>query len=264
MKVIQYYRASSIEDAYQKLQEDSKNALIAGGLWIKKLGQNYNTLVDISTLGLNQISEDKNEVIVGSMVTLRQLETSPIFNKLGGGKISFAISEIMGVNFRNIATIGGSIFGRYPFSDVITSLLPYVVTLEFFPNKTMSLNEYLQIKGKMNGILTQIRIKKDNSVGFYKKVKLTALDFPVVNIAISKTNNKYSIAVGARPMVAQLSTKAMEYINKIKTPTESDFDKAGQLASEELIFLSDIRASEEYRRDLTKVYVSRGLKEVNK
>ena len=76
MKVNEYYRASSLEDAYQKLQEGPKNAILAGGLWIKKMGQSYNALIDLSTLGLNQISETKDEVIVGSMVTQRDFETS--------------------------------------------------------------------------------------------------------------------------------------------------------------------------------------------
>ena len=41
MKVNEYYRASSLEDAYQKLQASPKNAIVAGGLWMKKMGQSY-------------------------------------------------------------------------------------------------------------------------------------------------------------------------------------------------------------------------------
>ena len=76
MKVNEYYRASSLEDAYQKLQEDPRNAILAGGLWIKKMGQAQNVLVDLSTLGLNKISENEKEVIIGSMVTQRDFENS--------------------------------------------------------------------------------------------------------------------------------------------------------------------------------------------
>ena len=139
MKVNEYYRASSVEDAYRKLQEDPKNQILAGGLWIKKMGQSVNALIDLSTLGLNEISETKDEVIVGSMVTQRDFENSNIVRNLFGGSIAFAVREVMGVNFRNIATIGGSIMGRYPFSDVICGLLPYDVTLEFYPKQEMSL-----------------------------------------------------------------------------------------------------------------------------
>ena len=260
MKINEYYRASSLEDAYQKLQEGSKNAILAGGLWIKKMGQNYDALIDISTLGLNQISENKDEVIVGSMVTQRDFENSSVVRKLFNDAIAFSTREVMGVNFRNLATIGGSIMGRYPFSDVITGLLPYDVTLEFYPKNSMSLEEYLNYKGKLNAILIAIHIKKGTGKGFYKKVKTTALDFPIVNIAVAKVNNEYRIAVGARPMVAALAKKAMEYLNS----GNKEFNKAAELAVEELQFLDNKDASKEYRIDLAKVYVRRGLEEVSK
>ena len=260
MKVNEYYRASSLEDAYQKLQEDPKNVILAGGLWIKKMGQNYNALIDISTLGLNKISETKDEVIVGSMVTQRDFENSEIIKSLYGGAIAFAVREVMGVNFRNMATIGGSIMGRYPFSDVITGLLAYDVNLEFYPKQTLSLEDYLNYKGKLNAILIAIHIKKGNGKGFFKKVKTTALDFPIVNIAVSKVDDAYRIVVGARPMVAQLATRAMAYLEN----GGKDFNEAADRAVKELMFLDNKDASKEYRMDLAKVYVRRGLEEVNK
>ena len=260
MKVNDYYRASSLEDAYQKLQENPKNAILAGGLWIKKMGQSYEALIDLSTLGLNQISETKDEVVVGSMVTQRDFENSKIVRSLFSDAVAFSTREVMGVNFRNLATIGGSIMGRYPFSDVICGLLPYDVSLEFYPKSSMSLEEYLNFKGKMNAILVAVHIKKGAGKGFYKKVKTTALDFPIVNIAVSKVNGEYRVAVGARPMVASLAHKAMEYLNS----GNKDFKKAAELAVEELQFLDNKDASKEYRIDLAKVYVRRGLEEVSK
>ena len=52
-----YYKAKSLEDAYAKLQENPKNVIIAGGLWMKKTGLSYETLIDLSELGLNKIEE---------------------------------------------------------------------------------------------------------------------------------------------------------------------------------------------------------------
>lgn len=260
MKVNEYYRASSLEDAYQKLQSSPKNAILAGGLWMKKMGQSYDSLIDLSKLGLDKISETKDEVIVGSMVTQRDFEDSKIVSFLFAGAPAYAVREVMGVNFRNLATIGGSIIGRYPFSDVITGLLPYDVELEFYPAQKMSLEEYLNYKGKLNAILVAIHIRKGEGKGFFKKVKTTALDFPIVNIAVAKVNKEYRIVVGARPMVAARSYKAMEYLNN----GGKDFAKAAELAVEELSFMDNKDASKEYRVDLAKVYVRRGLEEVNK
>lgn len=260
MKVNEYYRASSLEDAYQKLQESPKNAILAGGLWMKKMGQSYDTLIDLSKLELDKISETKDEVVVGSMVTQRDFEDSKIVSFLFAGAPAFAVREVMGVNFRNIATIGGSIMGRYPFSDVITGLLPYDVTLEFYPAQKMSLEEYLNYKGKLNAILVAVHIKKGEGKGFFKKVKTTALDFPIVNITVAKVNKEYRVVVGARPMVAARSYKAMEYLNN----GGKDFAKTAELAVEELSFMDNKDASKEYRVDLAKVYVRRGLEEVSK
>lgn len=260
MKVNEYYRASSLEDAYQKLQESPKNAILAGGLWMKKMGQSYDALIDLSKLGLDQIKETKEEVIVGAMVTQRDFESSPIVNFLFAGAPAFAVREVMGVNFRNIATIGGSIMGRYPFSDVISGLLPYDVELEFYPAQKMSLEDYLSYKGKLNAILVAVHIKKGEGKGFFKKAKTTALDFPIVNIAVAKVNGNYRVVVGARPMVASLAKDAMKYLNE----GGKDFSKAAEIAIEELQFMDNKDASKEYRIDLAKVYVRRGLEEVSK
>ncbi len=260
MKVNEYYRASSLEDAYQKLQASPKNAILAGGLWMKKMGQSYDTIIDLSKLGLDKIEDKKDEVVVGSMVTQRDFENSKIVSFLYAGAPAFAVREVMGVNFRNLATIGGSIMGRYPFSDVITGLLPYDVELEFYPAQKMSLEEYLNYKGKMNAILVAVHIKKGEGKGYFKKVKTTALDFPIVNIAVSKVSGEYRVVVGARPMVAARSYKAMEYLNN----GGKDFAKAAELAVEELSFMDNKDSSKEYRVDLAKVYVRRGLEEVSK
>ncbi len=260
MKVNEYYRASSLEDAYQKLQASPKNVILAGGLWMKKMGQSYDSLIDLSKLCLDKISETKDEVIVGSMVTQRDFEDSKIVSFLFAGVPAYAVREVMGVNFRNLATIGGSIMGRYPFSDVITGLLPYDVELEFYPAQKMSLEEYLNYKGKLNAILVAVHIKKGEGKGFFKKVKTTALDFPIVNIAVAKVNKEYRVVVGARPMVAARSYKAMEYLNN----GGKDFAHAAELAVEELSFMDNKDASKEYRVDLAKVYVRRGLEEVSK
>ena len=264
MKANEYYRALSLEDAYSKLLENPSNVLLGGGLWLKKIGQSYNALIDISALGLNKIEDKANEVVVGAMVTQRDFENSKAIQNLFGGAIAFSTREVMGVNFKNLATFGGSIMGRYPFSDVICGLLPYDVSLEFYPKQTMSLNEYLSYKGKLSAILVAVHIQKGKGKGFYKKVKTTALDFPIVNIAVARVDGQYRIAVGARPAGAALAYKATEYINSVKNPGEKEFEEVGRLAVNELSFLDNKDASKEYREELAKVYVRRGLEEVSK
>lgn len=259
LRTNEYYRASSIQDAYRKLQENPKNAIVAGGLWMKKTGLSYETLIDLSGAGLDKITEDKDYIHVGAMVSLREFERNPLINSLFNGATAFGVREVMGPAFRNMATIGGSIYGRYPFSDVIASLLPLDVTVKLYPEKECSLEEFLNIRGRIDGIIEEIRIKKESGKGFFKKVKITALDFPMLNISIVKRNGHHFIAVGSRPAVASLAHKAMEAADQGKP-----FDEVANIAVEELMFLDSSNISKEYRQDLTRVYVRRGLEEVNK
>ena len=123
MKAKSFQRVSSLEEAYKLLKESPRNKIVAGGLWLKKGNAEVETLIDLSLLGLGKI-EDKNEYVeIGAMVTQRQFETSDLIPEMARE----AVKSIMGPAFRNIATIGGSVYGKYGFSDVITGLLGYKV-----------------------------------------------------------------------------------------------------------------------------------------
>ena len=120
------------------------------------------------------------------------------------------------------------------------------------------IEELLSYKGKLNGILEEIIIKKEEGKGYFKKVKTTALDFPMLNVSVVKRGGKSYIAVGSRPSVAALAYKAMEEADK------GNYEKAGNIAAEELSYLDSSNISKDYRQDLVRVYVRRGLEEVNK
>lgn len=263
MKAKQFYRATSLDDAYQELLKDSKNTIVAGGQWIKKIGGSHNTLIDISGLNLDFISEDKDYIQIGAMTSERVIETSPLIKNLADGILSDAISQILGVPFRNLATIGGSIVGKYPFSDIITPLLALDCHLIFYPERKVSLKDYLADNNRQKEILVSIFIKKENLKGYFKKVKVTALDFPLLNVAITK-GEEYRIVCGGRPLTGALAVKAMEFLNNIDSPSDSDFKKAAEIAVSELSFNSTMTASKEYRELLANTYIYRGLKEVSK
>ena len=259
MKANSFVSVGSWQEAYKLLKASPKNKILGGGLWLKKGNAQVDTLIDLSRLNLNKIEDKGSFIEVGSMVTQRELEVSPIIKSFAGGVISEAVSKIMGPNFRNIATVGGSIYGKYGFSDLITVLLAFDVELQFYPAKKMSLDEYLKTPGFYDGILTHIRIRKQACKAFFKKVKATALDYPILNVCVTK-GDKYRVVVGSRPLVATTLVKTMEYLNN----GGNDFDKAAEIAVEEIKVGDSIATKGEYRKELTKVYVRRGLEEVNK
>lgn len=263
MEVNRYYSPATLEEARQILAQDPKNVLLGGGLWLKKSTPSANTLVDLSLLGLDKIIDLGDRIEVGAMVSLRNFELNPLVESVQNGILVDAVGQIMGVAFRNGATIGGSIAGRFPFSDLITPLLALDVKLVFYPQKELSLEDFLNLKGRLSDILTHVIIKKSHGPAYFKKVKTTALDFAILNVAISQINGKYRIVIGSRPSVAALAHSAMDIVNAAKKLTAKEIEQAS-LASTELLYATTTSASAEYRKTLAKAYVRRGLEEVSK
>ena len=255
MKAKSFQRVSSLEEAYKLVKESPRNKIVAGGLWLKKGNADVDTLIDLSLLGLDKIEDKKDYVEVGAMVTQRQFEQSNLVPEMARQ----AVKAIMGPAFRNIATIGGSVYGKFGFSDVVTGLLGYKVDLVFYPENVVSLQEYAKKPGFFDGILTHIRIYKEQLKGFFKKVEITALDYPILNVAVTK-GKEYRVVICSRPLVALRSEKAEAYLNE----GGKDFEKAAQLAVEELKFGDSIATKSEYRKQLALTYVRRGLEEVSK
>lgn len=255
MKAKSFLRASSLEEAYKLVKESPRNKIVAGGLWLKKGNADVDTLIDLSLLGLDKIEDKKDYVEVGAMVSQRELEKSPLVPEV----IREATKAIMGPAFREIATVGGSVYGKYGFSDIITVLLAHHVELVFYPDAVITLDEYVKKPGFYDGILTNIRIFKDKNKAYFKKVEITALDYPILNVAVVK-GKEYKVVVGSRPLVAALCENSMKYLNE----GGKDFAKAAELAVEELKFGDSIATKSAYRKQLALTYVRRGLEEVSK
>lgn len=255
MKAKSFHRVSSLEEAYKLVKQSPRNKIVGGGLWLKKGGAEVDTLIDLSLLGLDKIEDKKDYVEVGAMVTQREFELSKLVPEMARN----AVKSIMGPGFRNVATIGGSIYGKYGFSDVVTGLLGYKVDLIFYPEAVVSLIDYVKKPGFYDGILTHIRIYKENLKAFFKKVEITALDYPILNVAVTK-GKEYRVVVGSRPLVALRCEKAEAYLNE----GGKDFAKAAEIAVEELKFGDSIATKGEYRKQLALTYVRRGLEEVSK
>ena len=66
------------------------------------------------------------------MTPLHALETHKELNAYTNSAIRESVRHIVGVQFRNCATVGGSIFGRFGFSDVLTMFLALDTWVELY------------------------------------------------------------------------------------------------------------------------------------
>lgn len=250
-----YVKAETLEEAYTLNQ--AKNTKIIGGMLWSRLGAvNYNTAIDISGLGLDKIEEDDSQFKIGAMVTLRQLETSDSLNKYTNGAISDALKDIIGVQFRNLATIGGSIWGRFGFSDVLTIFLALDTYVELYKGGIISLSDFSQMKYD-NDILTNIIVKKKPCKCVYDSVRIQRTDFPVLTCAASIIDGKYNVVVGARPDKAILYNDDNGILSDGITPETAD--AFADSLSKIVPTGSNNRGSAEYRQRLVKVLTNRNL-----
>ena len=158
IKIKNYKKVENLEEAWE-LNQKRTNRIIGGMLWVKMSDANVQTAIDLSGLGLDQIEETEEEFRIGCMVTLRQMELHEGLSHYTEGAVKDAFRHIVGVQFRNLATVGGSLFGRFGFSDVLTLLLALDCDVELYKGGIMSIQEFAKLK-RDNDILVHIIIKK--------------------------------------------------------------------------------------------------------
>lgn len=262
MKIQTYHQATSLEEAYWYFNQNANSIIMGGGAWVKQTPKNVDLAIGLDKLGLEGIVETEDAFEIGSMTTLRDIEKNTGLKTIYHGIVSQCVHQIMGVSLRNLATIGGSIMGKFAFSDLMAPLLVVNTILVFHKQGEVSLEDYLNQKEKGKDILVKIVIKKQIGKGYFHKVSSTSLDFSLINVAISVVGKNVKIAVGARPSIADVAVKASEFLSKQEVVTGHLIEEATSIACNELKFGSNHRATAEYRRALAQVYIERGLKEV--
>ena len=148
LRIMNYATPESLDEAYALLTKNKKNMILGGMIWLKMEDIQIPTAIDLSKLGLDQIEEEDAEFKIGAMVTLRQLETHESFNKATCHVFRDAVKDIVGVQLRNLATVGGSVYSRFSFSDVICSLLCLECDVQTHAHGRISLEEFISLHMK--------------------------------------------------------------------------------------------------------------------
>lgn len=247
----------TLQEAYDILIKRRNNVILGGGSFLRMGHQPIGTAIDLSKLELQCICEENGSIEIGAMATLRDLEINPLTGHSFSGILSQAVRNIIGVQFRNVATVGASVFSRYGFSDIITALMALETSVELFKGGRMPLAEFLA-KPFQRDILTKVIIKKDDRTAAYQSLRNSASDFPVLNASVSRLGDTWKVAVGARPNVAAIAVRASEALTKTGITAE----EAAELAAEELSFGANMRGSREYRKAMCQVLVKRAIMEV--
>lgn len=250
-----YVRVQSLEEAYQ-LNKLKNNRILGGMLWLRLENCNINTAIDLCDLGLDKIEEDNEYYYIGAMVPLRDLEKHEGLNQFSNGAIADALKDIIGVQFRNMATVGGSIWGRFGFSDVLTIFLAMDTYVELYQGGIVSLEAFNQMP-KDNDILVRLIVKKTPCRMVYMAMRNQKTDFPVLACALSYLQGAYRVVVGATPARAMIYRDEENILDG-----EITAEKVKQFAasiSSKVPTSSNVRGSAAYRTHLVEVLVERSM-----
>lgn len=256
IKIKEYRMAESLEEAWQ-LNQKRTNRIIGGMLWVKMGSGNVQTAIDLSRLSLDTIEETEEEYRIGCMVSLRQLEQHKSLNTYSCGAFKEAVGHIVGVQFRNLATIGGSIYGRFGFSDVLTVFMVMDAYVELYKGGILPLREFVQMPYDRD-ILVRLIIKKRPAFFYYQSVRNTRTDFPVLTCAaVKESEGTYRFAIGARPAKAMLLSDEKEILSH--DINENSIKAFADYAKEQIPTRSNVRGSAAYRTHLVGVLLERAL-----
>ena len=267
----QYVRAQSLDEAYE-LYQKKPNFVLGGMLWLKMKNKTLGTAIDLCNLGLDQIDEDENEFRIGAYATLRQIETHEALNAYTHGAIAESVRHIVGVQFRNVATVGGSIWGRFGFSDVMTIFRALGAKVQLHKAGIMDLDEFAALPRTTRDVLVSVIVPKNAKGVVYLSQRNQSTDFPVLTCAVANRSGRYVAVIGASPYMAEpvwdeegildcLADAKTDGNAALTDNSESNakIDKFAGYVAEHIRFGSNIRAGAEYREMICRVLTRRAV-----
>lgn len=274
-----YYSPESVAEACQLLTQfgDRAKVLSGGSDLIPKMKHEVlapEVIVSIKKIpGLKKIEYVPGKgVVIGATSTHNDL----VFSELLQEKylsVSNAAQTMAANQVRHVGTIGGNIVSAVPSADLPPILIALNATAKIVgPNgeRTLPLEDVFTGPGKTvlakDEILTEVVIPDQEMTGstYFKFAlrKAGALAVVGVAVAVQVENDVIKdvrVALGAVAPTPMRAKKTEEFL-KGKKITDELLEEAGKIAYTECKPITDFRASEEYRRDLVRVYTKRALR----
>ncbi|NAS30441.1 xanthine dehydrogenase family protein subunit M [Flavobacteriaceae bacterium R38] len=257
-----YIKASSVNEAIDLLDKHGFDAKILSGghslIPAMKLRLNQpEVVIDISAIpGMNTITEDGDEIVIGANCTHNEILKSDLINN-ELNILAQAAKTIGDIQVRNRGTIGGSLAHADPSADYPATVLACEATIVAEGkngSRTIAAADFFQgiftTALEDEEIITAIRFPKVAN-GNYQKFYQSASRFAVVGVAVVKNGDAVKVGVTG---VADTPYRA--------TAVENAYDGTSSAAShavDGVEVMSDHFADTEYRSHLAKVYVKKAL-----
>jgi len=272
-----YRAARSLEEVLELLAERGDEAkILAGGQslipLIKLRFAAPTLLVDINGVdGLGEIREDDDSLRIGALVRHRDVVDSEMISSRYPA-MAAAAPLIADPLIRNRGTLAGSLAHADPAADwasVMLALGAHVHVRSSSGERDISIDDFLQgpftTSLDPTEVITEVVVPRApaRSGGTYLKLERRVGDFATVGAALHLvlSNGTVGAAGIALTAVGPRSIKAAdaEAVLSGSEPTPELLDEAADVASRAAQPSDDVRGTAEYKRNVVRVFVRRGL-----
>ena len=276
----EYLFPVSVKEALEMLNAHKGDArIIAGGtdlvVQLQEGIKSTKCLVDITRLKELKIIEMQGDTVrIGAAVTHAEIASSPIIRKLAMVLAEAAIS-VGSPLIRNQGTLAGNMINAQPAADTAVALFSLNATVEIATSKGIKNIAIEKLyegigKSKINStaeIATAIHFKVPKGTcgsSFQRIAQRKAMALPMLNTAVvvtikNKIFNEVMITIAP---VAHLPFRASKAENALRGSAINldAITKAAELAANEVQPRDSLlRGSAEYRREMVKVLVRKGI-----
>jgi carbon-monoxide dehydrogenase medium subunit len=273
-----FYRPGTVREALQLLRKRGSHARIVAGATdiVTQADRSTRFLVNITHLGLDYVRRNGKGWAIGATATLRGLEKSSAICALAGGILAKAASTSGSIQNRNMATVGGNLANASPAADTAVVLLvldAQVVLAILQSRRKVALSEFYcgphrtVLKGALLVEVVIPALPGGGRLGWsFQKLGRTETDISLVNVAAglqADTQGRIKWARLALGAVASTPLRA-RHAESLLLGSSLDADvlkRVGEAVMQQVSPISDVRASAEYRREMSGVLARRALRE---
>jgi len=276
----EYFNPQSVQEAIELLDRYGDEAkIIAGGQSLVPM-MNFRLarpeiLIDITAIKeLDYVKTEGDELVIGALTRERDIEQSPLVVEKWP-ILSKAISFIGHSAIRNRGTIGGSLVHADPSAEIPTSLCALngnVKVVGTSGEKILQPEEffmtYLTTSLEPSDLLVEVRIPAlPEKMGWsFGELSRRSGDFAIVAVGILLFTETAGVCREARISMGGVAptpvrAEEAEALLAGQKITKKLIAAAAQQAAEETDTEPDYHASAEYRMDMARVFVKRGLQE---
>jgi carbon-monoxide dehydrogenase medium subunit len=276
---IEYYRFGTLNEALRFLRNNPDSKIIAGGtdliIQLRSKKIEARKILDISRVSeLRYVREESEYVKIGALTTIEELKNSGVI-KVYAQPLWRAVNNFAVWQVRNTATIGGNICNASPAADTVPPLIVLEAKLKLQNIervREVKVEEFFKGPGETiiekDEILTEVVIPKKDSGWRYSFIKLGKRHSHILSIisvaaGLKIDDNKIEDIIIALGSVAPTPVRAKsveEYLRKRQATSKLIEEASGEVVKD-IKPISDVRASAEYRIEMSKVLVRRALNE---